>query len=79
MFVHVANSHSSLASPTKEFPLLETVLFVLLSYCTFLIGEGFGLSGIVAVLFCGVAQARVSVNACVSVYIYMCVSVSFCV
>ena len=36
-----------------DFPMLETALFVLLSYMTFLLGEATGLSGIVAVLFCG--------------------------
>eukprot|EP00729_Bicosta_minor_P002875 gene2875-11074_t len=39
-----------------DFPMLETALFVLLSYMTFLLGEATGLSGIVAVLFCGITQ-----------------------
>eukprot|EP00045_Choanoeca_perplexa_P011700 m.124945 g.124945 ORF g.124945 m.124945 type:complete len:605 (+) comp15727_c0_seq1:156-1970(+) len=42
----------------KKFPLLETSVFVLVSYCSFLLGEGFGLSGVVAILFCGITQAH---------------------
>jgi NhaP-type Na+/H+ or K+/H+ antiporter len=42
----------------QMFPMLETAIFVLLSYATFLLGEGFGLSGVVAILFCGIAQVR---------------------
>ena len=40
----------------QRFPLLETSVFVLVSYCSFLLGEGFGLSGVVAILFCGITQ-----------------------
>ena len=39
-----------------QFPLLETALFTLMSYSTFLIAEVAGLTGIVTVLFCGIAQ-----------------------
>eukprot|EP00051_Salpingoeca_urceolata_P025863 m.471454 g.471454 ORF g.471454 m.471454 type:complete len:590 (+) comp20375_c4_seq1:149-1918(+) len=42
----------------KDFPLLETALFVILAYSSFLFGEGFGLSGIVAVLFCGMSNSH---------------------
>ncbi|XP_029934970.1 sodium/hydrogen exchanger 9-like [Myripristis murdjan] len=41
-----------------ENPLLETSLFFLLSWSSFLATEATGLSGIVAVLFCGLSQAR---------------------
>ena len=38
------------------FPILETALFLLMSYSTFLVAEVASWSGIVAVLFCGIAQ-----------------------
>ena len=39
-----------------SFPILETALFFLMSYCTFLAAEVANWSGIVAVLFCGITQ-----------------------
>ncbi|XP_065323358.1 sodium/hydrogen exchanger 9-like [Gordionus sp. m RMFG-2023] len=42
----------------RDFPLLETSLFFLMSYSTFLIAEVSQLSGIVAVLFAGIFQAH---------------------
>eukprot|EP00095_Tigriopus_kingsejongensis_P007072 maker-scaffold912_size81766-snap-gene-0.17 protein:Tk07072 transcript:maker-scaffold912_size81766-snap-gene-0.17-mRNA-1 annotation:"sodium hydrogen exchanger 7 isoform x2" len=42
----------------KDFPLLETSLFTLMSYSSYLFAEICEMSGIVAVLFCGIFQAH---------------------
>eukprot|EP01135_Chromosphaera_perkinsii_P003040 Nk52_evm22s233 gene=Nk52_evmTU22s233 len=45
-------------SSIRRYPLLESTLFMLLSYSTFLISEFARFSGIVSVLFCGMTHAR---------------------
>ena len=45
-----------------DFPILETCLFVLMSYTAFLLAEVLKLSGIVAILFCGMCQAHYTYN-----------------
>uniref|UniRef100_A0A673HZS1 Sodium/hydrogen exchanger n=1 Tax=Sinocyclocheilus rhinocerous TaxID=307959 RepID=A0A673HZS1_9TELE len=46
----------------RDFPLLETALFFLMSWSTFLLAEACSFTGVVAVLFCGITQAHYTYN-----------------
>jgi sodium/hydrogen exchanger-like protein 6/7 len=45
-------------SKLRDYPLLETTMFVVMSYATFVIAETAQLTGIVAILFCGMMQSH---------------------
>uniref|UniRef100_A0AAQ5YCT5 Sodium/hydrogen exchanger n=1 Tax=Amphiprion ocellaris TaxID=80972 RepID=A0AAQ5YCT5_AMPOC len=56
------SSHLLLFTKLRDFPLLETALFFLMSWSTFLLAEACGFTGVVAVLFCGITQAHYTFN-----------------
>jgi len=45
-----------------KYPTLETSLLLLFAYASYLLAEGLALSGIVAILFCGIVMAHYSYN-----------------
>ncbi|KAF3841061.1 hypothetical protein F7725_006923, partial [Dissostichus mawsoni] len=61
---HVTNlfGHVTKFTKLRDFPLLETALFFLMSWSTFLLAEACGFTGVVAVLFCGITQAHYTFN-----------------
>uniref|UniRef100_A0A7N5K9A8 Sodium/hydrogen exchanger n=1 Tax=Ailuropoda melanoleuca TaxID=9646 RepID=A0A7N5K9A8_AILME len=58
----VTGAHVTKFTKLHCFPLLETALFFLMSWSTFLLAEACGFTGVVAVLFCGITQAHYTYN-----------------
>ncbi|XP_061593857.1 sodium/hydrogen exchanger 7 [Cololabis saira] len=58
----VVTVHVTKFTKLHYFPLLETALFFLMSWSTFLLAEACGFTGVVAVLFCGITQAHYTYN-----------------
>uniref|UniRef100_A0A8C9VDD7 Solute carrier family 9 member A6a n=1 Tax=Scleropages formosus TaxID=113540 RepID=A0A8C9VDD7_SCLFO len=54
--------HVTKFTKLRDFPLLETALFFLMSWSTFLLAEACGFTGVVAVLFGGMTQAHYTYN-----------------
>ena len=57
-FIGCATALLTKFSSLREAPLLETSLFFLMSYSSYLLAEISSMSGIVSVLFCGVFQVK---------------------
>ncbi|RDD41275.1 Sodium/hydrogen exchanger 9 [Trichoplax sp. H2] len=58
LLLTLINVHITKLTSIKEYPLLETAIFAIMSYSTFLVAEALGLTGIVAILFCGITQSH---------------------
>ncbi|KAM4605933.1 sodium/hydrogen exchanger 9-like [Polymixia lowei] len=61
-FTFTLSVHLTKFTRLRESPLLETSLLFLLSWSSFLSAEACNMSGIMAVLFCGLSQARYTVH-----------------
>uniref|UniRef100_A0A8C4SLV6 Sodium/hydrogen exchanger n=1 Tax=Erpetoichthys calabaricus TaxID=27687 RepID=A0A8C4SLV6_ERPCA len=62
IFLGIFSGSFALGAATGVVTLLETALFFLMSWSTFLLAEACGFTGVVAVLFCGITQAHYTYN-----------------
>lgn len=58
IFIGLVTAIITKIAKLQEYPVIESTFFVVISYFTFPLAESLGLTGIVAILFCGITQSH---------------------